>query len=203
MALINIRGTSGAGKSTLARQVMSLYPKISPQFVERRRRPISLLCSGSNQRPLFVLGHYEIPCGGGDTVSNRDEAFLLLRQARDRGCDVLFEGVVHSDEVRRTVELFHGQQGLVIHLDTPADVCIARIKQRRFTAGNIKPLNEAITRTRVAAIERACERLQEAGVPVVKLSAGDAFAAIRNLLLEPQRNPGLQQRPRGKRARLT
>jgi hypothetical protein len=97
--ILNIRGTSGAGKSTLARQVMSLYPKATPNFVDKRRCPKSLLLSGAKSgRPLFVLGHYMVACGGGDTVPIRNEAFGMLTEARNQGTDVLFEGVVHSDE---------------------------------------------------------------------------------------------------------
>jgi energy-coupling factor transporter ATP-binding protein EcfA2 len=183
MTILNIRGTSGSGKSTLARTVMSLYPVIKRQFVERRRHPISLLLSGAaNRRPLFVLGDYGTACGGGDTVSNRDQAFQLLTQARDRDFDVLFEGLVHSDEVRRTVALFRGQPGLVVQLNTAIELCIERVRQRRAVAGNFRPLNESNTRTRAQAIEHACARLQAANVPVMKMCVDDAFCEIRQLL---------------------
>jgi thymidylate kinase len=176
--IINIRGTSGAGKSTLARRVMSLYPVVTPHFVKTRRPKSLLLTGAATGRPLFVLGHYEIACGGGDTVPRRDEAFGMLTQARDPGFDVLFEGVVHSDEVRRTLDLFAGHPGAVVLLDTPIETCIARILARRTARGQTAPLNETNTRARVSPIERACERLKAANIPVVKLNADEAFKFI-------------------------
>jgi hypothetical protein len=141
-----------------------------------------LLSGATNNKLLFVLGHYEIPCGGGDTVSNRDEAFAMLREARDAGADILFEGLVYSDEVRRTVELYRDHSGAVVLLDTPVETCIERIKERRATAGNAKPLNEETTRQRVASIERACERLEQQNITVRRLAADRAYLFIRQKL---------------------
>jgi hypothetical protein len=180
--IINIRGTSGAGKSTLARRVMELYPSVVRNQIAGRKRPVSLILSGAgNARPLYVLGHYDIPCGGSDTVVNREFKFGLLREAAAQGMDVLFEGVVDSDEVSRTVT-FPKDQLRIIMLTTPIEVCLDRIRERREAKGNEKPLSEVKTRFRKDVIIRACNRLKVAGVHVERLDTEAAFLRIKEWL---------------------
>lgn len=179
MTVINIRGTSGAGKSTLARRVMDRYTNRVPMYEAGRRRPHHYILSGGpGPRALYVLGHYEIPCGGSDTVSNRDQKFAAMTEARNRGLDVLFEGVVDSDEVQRTVAL----GAHIILLTTPVEECLRRIGERRAAAGQDKPLNEKATRSRVPAIDRACVRLRQAGLAVDRLDCEAAYTRIIQLL---------------------
>jgi hypothetical protein len=187
MTIINIRGTSGSGKSTLARRIMALYANRVPNYAPGRRQPISYLLSGPGLRTLFVLGHYEVEGGGADNVPRRDVAFAMLQEAVDLGGDVLWEGVVYSDEVTRTVALCQrgvalGQELRVILLTTPVEQCLADIRARRERAGNVRPLNESNTRGRVAAIQRACVRLAQSGVPVERLGREEAFLRCAELL---------------------
>lgn len=182
--IINIRGTSGAGKSTLARKIIDLYPVVAPNFL-KGKRPVSLILSGAaNATPLFILGHYEIVCGGGDTVSGlgRDVVYGWMKEARDAGADVLFEAVTLSDDYTRTYELMKGHEGLVINLKITIEECIRRVLTRRIEAGNVKRFNDDITRKRVTAISNACNRLSQSGIPVEVLDADSAFIRIRRLL---------------------
>lgn len=179
MTVINIRGTSGSGKSTLARKVMDLYPDRVPSYIEGRKKPISYIFTGGpGPRGLFVMGHYEIACGGSDTVSSRDKKFGMMTEARNRGLDVLFEGVVDSDEVPRTIAL----GAHVILLTTPIEDCIRNIQQRRVAGGRVPDFNEKNTRSRQEAIIRACNRLRQAGVPVERLDFDVAYNRIVELL---------------------
>ena len=185
--IINLRGTSGAGKSTVARKIIDLYPVVTPNFGHKPKgkRPVSLFLSGAaNATPLYVLGHYEIVCGGGDTVSSlgRDVIYGWMKEARDQGADVLFEAVTLSDDYTRTYELMKGYEGLVINLKTPIEECLRRVLSRRAEAGNVKPFNATITRKRVDAISNACYRLKQSGIPVENLDADSAFVRIRRLL---------------------
>lgn len=184
MMLLNLRGTSGVGKSTLARKLFEFYSDCIPQFRDGRKRPVSLLYVGAlNGRSLFVLGHYDIPCGGADTIAEREYAFGLLQEARDAGYDVLWEGVVYSDEVPRTVQLCKGHEAEVIWLRTPIELCIERIKQRRSERGNEKPLNEKNTRQRQKRIENAVARIKDAGIPVSRPTDFEvAFQRAKELL---------------------
>src|SRR4029077_4366654 len=164
--MINIRGTSGAGKSTLARRIFEHYPSQMPNYRSERgnARPYSICMTGArNGRLLYVMGHYEIVCGGADTLAalGRDEVFESIKQAQEVGTDidVFWEGVVFSDELMRTSLLARKYPLHVIWLNTPIEECIRRVKLRREAAGNFKPFNEKNTRDRVKAIGSACSKL--------------------------------------------
>jgi protein gp37/energy-coupling factor transporter ATP-binding protein EcfA2 len=181
--IINIRGTSGAGKTTLARKLMALYSQREPQFIAGRKRPAGFLLSGPGLRPLFVLGDYgEAACGGAYTVADRDQAFDLLTQARDAGHDVLWEGVIYSDEVARTVALCADRPNLIVQLNTPLDICLARVQERRAARGDTRPLNPDNTERRINVIVHARERLTAAGIRVERLSAEEALTVIKQRL---------------------
>src|SRR5262245_24932665 len=107
MIAINLRGTSGAGKSHLARRIIEHYPKRPINLMQGRRTPISYVCHqfDTQKTPLFVLGHYEADQGGGADTVSRADGFRLLNEAADtRTSNLLWEGVIFSDEVPYTIE---------------------------------------------------------------------------------------------------
>jgi len=185
MIAINIRGTSGSGKSTLARRILAHYSSNVPTMVEGRGRPIGVVYLGQGT-PLYVLGHYEAEQGGGaDTVSWK-EGFPLLEEAAKRGLvNVMWEGVLFSEEVARTIELARYINIHVMLLTTPIDQCLADIRARREARGNVKPLSESNTVGRVKTIERACTRLhlsQSPGLKIHKLDRDAAYTKCAELL---------------------
>jgi len=180
--IINIRGTSGSGKSTLAREIMDCYETPKPRFMLGRKRPLCYVLNRKRESlvttPLVVIGSYENVCGGADTVPNRDQLFRLVRFWDDQKHDVLFEGVVYSDEVVRTVALHtEGRKLMVVGLETTIEICLTRINRRRRKknpqAKDVDPTN---TTNRVRIINRALERLRLAEVPTV---TGDGRKALR------------------------
>lgn len=186
--IINIRGTSGAGKSTLVQKVMALYASKAPLHVEGRKRPIGYMLGrniGGGQiggKSLGVLGHYEIACGGCDTLKTIDAVYDQVRDYVHQGADVLYEGLMPGEDVARAVKLSQevGRENfLVIDLTTDIEECIRRVKQRRAAKGNEKPLNEKNTRSRALGYARRRARLRDAGVVVETLSCEDAFEVIR------------------------
>ena len=107
MTIINIRGTSGSGKSTLARRIMEQYPHRVVFRREGRKQPIGYLYQrdaspNTKGRQLAVIGHYETPCGGCDTIQKMDDIFQLVRDSHEAGHDVLFEGLLISADMKRT-----------------------------------------------------------------------------------------------------
>ena len=192
MPVYSIRGTSGAGKSTLARAVMEKYESRKALFVKGRKQPIGYLLTpprfSFGGKKMFVLGHYEIPCGGGDTVSSREQTFNLILSACRKGYNVFMEGVVLSDEVRRTAELnARGFKVEVIGLTTDVELCIKRINSRRRQRNaQAAPVNEENTRRRTAAIDRAMARLKEAGVHTLHLSWNEAYEYLLTELCLPR-----------------
>lgn len=177
--IINIRGTGGAGKSHLVRTVMSRYDSQNPAFQEKRKRPISYLCFKADHRPLFVPGHYETPTGGCDTISKPDDVFTLVERGVQTQCDVLFEGIMIGDDVRRTVELNRSEKVIVIALSTPLQECLAGIQSRRDTRGDDRPLNPKNTTSRADRLKRSImPRLKDAGIETHWLSRQEALDFI-------------------------
>lgn len=191
--IVQIRGTSGSGKSTVVRKIMEacsekLKIKAHPPFqhpkFEKRRQPIGYILNGNQ---IGIPGHYETACGGCDTLPGQDIVFEQVRQSRGVCEHTIFEGLLASEEVRRTVELHEEFPGelVVIQLDTDVEVCLEGIRQRRLDRGDERPLKEDNTRNRVKVIDRACKRLRDAGVRVETLSRENALALTTELVELP------------------
>ena len=185
--IINIRGTGGSGKSTVVTRIMGLYKTRVPIFREGRKRPIQYLLEAPGKKRLLVPGHYEIACGGCDTLKTLSDVFELITDANDRGYNVLCEGIMLADDVLRTVPLSKTADFRVILLTTPVEDCIAAIRSRRedkaSAAGKIaEPLNEKNTRNRYESHKRICGRLQDAGVKVSRLDREAAFQQVSTWL---------------------
>jgi hypothetical protein len=179
--IINIRGTSGAGKTHLVRRIMAELPNwqdvtFEGKLIGHRTR--------TQRGALVVIGPYREGkvTGGCDNIQQRETAFELIGYwAAD--ADVIFEGLLLSEEVRRTVELQRISPVHVIFLNTPIDDCIASINERRRARGEEKPVNENNTRKRMKPIFSARGRLKDAGVTVTSLSREEAFLHVKELLL--------------------
>lgn len=175
--IINIRGTSGSGKSTLVRNVLACYESRTVFKEPSRRQPIGYLYHrrktlGQPGRSLAVVGHYETACGGCDTIPNLERTFELVRQSHAAGHDVLFEGLLISSEVNRTVALHtDGLPLQIIALDTPLDICIESINQRRWAKNPDKPpVATKNTTSKHRAVELSMKRFKEAGLDACWLS---------------------------------
>lgn len=176
--IINIRGTSGSGKSTIVRSLVeTLKPCVRVKTLDlpKRKQPTSYMLGSP---PVAVLGHYETACGGCDTLPGYDHIFSEVRCGADMCQHVVFEGLLVSEEVRRTIELHQAfpDQLRVIFLDTPIEVCLESIRARRLARGDERPLKEDNTRNRVETIRRSCQKLKNAGVQVWTTESRDAAA---------------------------
>lgn len=182
--IINIRGTSGSGKSHLVRSLMELYGSRSRVMEEDRRQPIGYVLNNGG-RSLAVLGHYETPCGGCDTIPKMDKIFQLVRDSHNNGMDVVFEGLLISADIKRTLALH--EEGLplkVVALDTPIEACLAGINDRRSTRMGDKytPVNPKNTESKFKGVKSSMAKLQEAGVAASWASRADALNIVREAL---------------------
>lgn len=208
--VINLRGTSGAGKSTIVRKLMGQYTDIQPKFHEGRKRPYGYLCAAFGFRSLFVVGHYEIPCGGCDTiVAGRDigkdggvmdTIYGMVREHHELGENVIFEGLIVESDVKRMVALHtDGFPVNVIALDVPIETCLESVKLRRTARGDERELDPTNTVNRVPQIIRRMQRLQEAGVNGVWLNREAALAKCLELLRisgdKPAWEPTVEEQP--------
>lgn len=163
--IIQVRGTSGSGKSTVVREVMKNTGLWKPKFKEGRKKPLYY-----SQGIRAILGHYETPCGGCDTIGSARKVYELIRDLQENmGYRVFIcEGLLLSEDTKWSSQL----EGLrVVYLTTPIEDCIKRVKSRRLEMGNEKPLKEDNTRRRVEVIERSRLKLEGLGVRCVRAAS--------------------------------
>jgi len=164
--VVNVQGTGGSGKSTIVKRVMEHYPTITPDFIDGRKRPISYICEREGHRPLFVPGHYEIACGGCDTISKVDDVYALVNTAAASGVDVLFEGIMCQDRAMGIIDLSKKYPTLVIALNTPLADCLASIQLRRDARGDDRPLSTRRTVDRERSLKSRVKRLRANNVNI-------------------------------------
>lgn len=183
--IINIRGTSGSGKTTAVRNLMALFPEKSNIKIEGRKQPIGyVLRHPARARPLYILGHYETACGGCDTINGMDEIYKYVREGAAQG-DVLFEGLLISAEINRTVQLHKDFPGElhVLALNTPLEVCIDSINQRRWTKNPDKPpVKEKNTTSKFRGVQSCMRRFEAEGLNARWVDRDQAFNYMREVL---------------------
>jgi len=196
--IINISGTGGSGKSHTVRSLMVCYDIREPLLIEGRKRPWAYICKnlsrttdtvgGDNAKSLFVMGHYETPCGGCDTLatffSERyiDQIYETVRKV-SKDFNVIYEGLLIESDVRRRVELHQdGFPLTIISLDVSLEECLESTRKRRLAKGNDKPLNPKNTIERYKHAKRCMIRLKTAGVNVLHLDREAAFEKCLELL---------------------
>ena len=70
----------------------------------------------------------------------------------------------------------------VIVLNTPLDVCLASVAERRAAKGNTTPLNPKTTTEKHRAVTAMVPRFRAAGVPTFHVSREEARDVARELL---------------------
>ena len=159
--IIKLHGTSGSGKTTIARELMKQADLVRTILNPASRKPEAYEVRWLYKNPLFILGPYTATCGGLDSLSDVDDHIRLLNEYGDKG-HVFYEGLLGSEyygRIGKVSEQF-GDRHIFAFLDTPIEVCLARVQARRLARGNTKPLNPANTVGRVANIERLKYRLE-------------------------------------------
>jgi hypothetical protein len=125
--IVSVRGTSGSGKSTLVQKLIA------------DRTPIFELGKlvGHQCKNFRVVGPYpdDLTLAAGVDILNhdsrkRDALFDQIIRWAVLG-HVLYEGLLISNEVGRTVQIAQTFPTTVIFLTTPLDVCLDRINARR------------------------------------------------------------------------
>lgn len=182
--ILNIRGTNGSGKSTLVRAIMDRYDGRAPVFQPKRSRPVGYVCTTS-LRQSYVVGHYETPCGGGDTMDSMSAVFDAVTKWANDDYDVIFEGIISQDDVNRCAELNAEHRLLVIGLVVPIEECLAAVQARRRSRGDEREFNPTNTVNRARTLLRTMERLKSAGIDARWLNRDDALGLCIELLELP------------------
>lgn len=187
MILILI-GTSGSGKSTIARRLMDSYAFREPKFVEKRKRPLyySLAHGTKGPKSLVVLGHYESPCGGADTIKTATELFDLAALHDSDGTNVFMEGVLlYSYAVRIKALKDSGHEVVVFGLNEPLEECARSVLARRAEKGNTEEVGGNFHKNLAAKHKGAMAclyRLDGLGVPTVTGSRAKVEEELRRRL---------------------
>lgn len=182
--IINIRGTSGSGKTTLVKNIMTRYKtKLTIRNTQdpKAKRPIGYMLSNDNKKWLCVVGHYEIACGGCDTIKTPAEIVARVMEAHDLGHDVLFEGAMISTLWKQFADLHsQGYPIEIISLNTPLQVCLDSIMERRRAKSGDKalPLNPKTTTGKFNSTKATHAKLAAAGIPAVWASREEALDLI-------------------------
>jgi hypothetical protein len=168
--LINVRGTSGSGKSTAVLGLLAQCPH-KPIYGALGRLPEAYaLCA----QPVFVIGPYTSNCGGCDRILPFALVLQLIEKYAKQG-DVVFEGLLMSTFYGDIGRLMETQDSVVMFLDTPLEVCIARVKARRGG----RPFNPKLLTQKHGTIARLKDKF---GARAMSASDRDATAAIMKLL---------------------
>lgn len=180
---VNIRGTSGTGKSHLVKKIMNLYPKHIPQYTKGRKRPIGYICERPDGPPLYVVGHYEQPCGGCDTIIGLEAIYEeVFFAVKDLEMDTIFEGLIVCSDVVRCISLKEHSRLLVIELDTPLDECIQNLQDRRYIRGDNRPVNPRHTIAKMDQLVPQRKKFEAAGVDFRLLDYKWAYEDVKEFL---------------------
>lgn len=170
LTVINIRGTSGSGKTTVVRNILNHGNWQS--FKDEKTNKIRGYFSPDLH--WAIVGSYENDCGGCDTIKHQVEVEDLVEKLLDSQYNVVFEGLLISTISQRWIDFSKrlSQKATIVfcYLTTPVEECVNRVKQRRWSKGNMKDFNETNTVERVKAIETTYQKLTAAGCYTYKAS---------------------------------
>lgn len=174
--IINIRGTSGSGKTWLIKSLMDHMAgskRLDVYGVDLQQHYVVGRVVGHvlhwHMQPVYVVGHYtDAACSGGDTISKQDDMCSLVRHFGRFG-HVLFENVVVSTIYSRYVALdammcSMGHPYIWAYMDTPLELCIERVLQRRKARGDDRPFDATSTEHKCASSWRTHDKALEAGL---------------------------------------
>ena len=164
--IINIRGTNGSGKTYFARTFLETFSPNQEVYGEERKKPVAHVVF-YNMIPVYVIGSYNTVCGGCDTLRTQDMVSSLVRHFSQLG-HVIYEGILVSRSVGRYIALDKELSKLGIptvfaFLNTPYEVCLSRIRQRRTDKGNDKELDPANAHSTYVRTISTRERFKEEG----------------------------------------
>jgi len=135
---------------------------------------------------VFFIGKYDSVCGGMDTVPTQADCSTLIHRAYDHGhvvCEgLLASGVGPKATLPAACIAAAGPNAWFLCLDTPLEVCIERVKQRRAARGDDRPFNPANTQAKWEQTRRAYELLEEGGANVRWLPYETAYEKVRAIL---------------------
>jgi len=159
--IVSLRGTHGSGKSHIVRQILQRY-NAQPERTDKKGRPVNYVMQLANGSSLYVVGCYVNACGGCDSIQPYSEIWPRIERFADLG-HVLFEGALVSSSygnIGRATERY-GDECVFAFLDTPLEVCLARIQARRTARGDMRPINPKNTQGKFEGIMKSLPKIRD------------------------------------------
>jgi len=171
MTIVSIRGTHGSGKSTIVQRILGLYDhkdKWQPINPDKKGRVEGYLLQVAPKQRLAIIGSYHTQCGGADGIQPYS---LILDRIADYAKHyehVLLEGALVSSSYGSVGQLMshYAPNAVFAFLDTPLELCLERIKQRRAAKGNFEPLNPHNTTVKFENVARTKDQMRRLGSQV-------------------------------------
>ena len=181
--IINVRGTHGSGKSTIALELIKKY-KGQPIIGPKQKPDGYLLYLLELTKPLYVIGPYATACGGCDAVQPYNLIWPRVLAYAKKG-HVLFEGALVSSSVGEIGRAMATRKDCVVaFMDTPLEVCLERIRQRRLKKGDTRPLDPKNTASKHHAVEVSRPKLEALGLRCVTINYKKATKQVLEILFE-------------------
>ena len=179
--IISLRGTHGSGKSTVVRTILDRYPseRLGPE-----KKPLGYQLSIPGlDRHLMIVGGYRTACGGCDGIQPYALIWPRVQEYATIG-HVLFEGALVSSSygnIGRASEVY-GNDMVFAFMDTPLEVCIQWIKNRRLSRGDTRDLDPRNCVSKFKTVLRSIEVARELNRRVVIIDHKKAVPQILGLL---------------------
>jgi hypothetical protein len=180
--IISIRGTNGSGKSTIARKLIELFDA-QPESVDKRGKPQNYVMT-AGQSTLHIIGSYANDCGGCDGIKVWDDIWPRVVRFAELG-HVVFEGLSVSSGYGRIGKWSepYGDRMIFAFMDTPPELCIERVIERRKRKGNLKPYDATNLLAKHRAVQSTLRRCRdEFGRRAVILNHLDPVSQVLDLL---------------------
>ena len=174
--IINIRGTNGSGKTTLARKfitddarkvVLTKAAWPSAKDPDRLKDIVGMLSEVPGLGTVCVVGSYDQAQGGLDTIPNFALQFEAITEAQSLADHVICEGILASTVAGSWLDFFLDRaktdEVAVCYLDTPMDVCLARIRERQQRAGKERDIKVELVADKIRAIAATKKRFDKDG----------------------------------------
>lgn len=187
--IVSLRGTSGSGKSTVAFTMLKNFP--SDKIVGEGNKTLGYKLDASSygvSNPIYILGKYETACGGCDGIPTQQMAADRAIEFNKDG-HVLMEGLLASAAGPAgcmTISIQATGNAVFAILDTPVDVCIERVKQRRSARGDDRPFNPANTQAKHNQTMRAAKNLHQLGYDVRAIDHTNAYEQVMSIFKEAE-----------------
>jgi hypothetical protein len=146
--IIKIGGCNGSGKTTMVRELLKIADKVTPiqeAAISKKKPSAYQMYFLKYDFTVYLLGSYETSCGGMDTISDKEKRLALIKHYAENKDHVIFEGLITGKTYGAIGEYSksEGQFGNWIYgfMDTPFDVCVQRVLERRKNSGNENPFD--------------------------------------------------------------